>query len=357
LVVVDHLTKAIHLVAANKTWTAEEFAFSFLDRFIRLHGLPDKIVLDHGSLFVSKFWTEVQRLLRIQPAPLTAWHPRTDGQMERVNQTVEKFLRHFVSDRQDDWVQLLPVAELVFSNLLLSSTGYSPFFSQFAFHPHINMLTKGSSVPAAESFLSTLLAVQESLKDNLKRAKEVQRTYFNQRAREGPVYQPNNWVWLLRRNITSTCPLGKLDYKRLGPFQVNKALGKEDYRLVLPAELSCLHPVFHTSLLLPFHNPQSFPNRLGSRAPCVPASLNLTSKFWDEQDVKACIGFHCSYVCKTRKDLEYLVKWLGGSTADNSWVPEAMFSSNLHPYIKLFHKYFGAENIRLTPDKAVWVLC
>jgi hypothetical protein len=63
-----------------------------------VHGLPDKIFLDRGLLFVSKFWKEVQRLLRVQAAPSTAWHPQTDGQMEQKNQTVEIFLQHLVSD-------------------------------------------------------------------------------------------------------------------------------------------------------------------------------------------------------------------------------------------------------------------
>jgi hypothetical protein len=166
-------------VGANKTWDAPKFAFAFLDQFIRLHGLPDKIVSNCGSLFVSKFWGEVQRLLRIQPAPSTAWHPRTDGQTERANQTIETFLCHFVLDWQDNWVQLLPMAELVFNNSVSASTGFSPFFSQFAFHPCVNMLTEGSLVLAAETFLSTLITVQGTLVDNLKRVKEVQRLYFN----------------------------------------------------------------------------------------------------------------------------------------------------------------------------------
>jgi hypothetical protein len=44
LVIVDHLTKGVHLVAANENWDAKHFAFAFLDCFIRLHGLPDNDV-------------------------------------------------------------------------------------------------------------------------------------------------------------------------------------------------------------------------------------------------------------------------------------------------------------------------
>jgi hypothetical protein len=92
LVIVNHFTKGVHLILAKETWSAEEFASLFFACFIRLHGLPDKIVSDRGSLFVSKFWKEVQQLLHVKDAPLTAWHPCTDGQTERANQTVEMFL-------------------------------------------------------------------------------------------------------------------------------------------------------------------------------------------------------------------------------------------------------------------------
>jgi hypothetical protein len=50
------------------------------------------------------------------------------------------------------------------------------------------MLTEGSAVPAAKTFLSTLVGTQETLVDNLQRAKDIQRIYFNQWVREGPTY-------------------------------------------------------------------------------------------------------------------------------------------------------------------------
>jgi hypothetical protein len=115
---------------------------------------------------------------------------------------------------------------------------------------------------------------------------------------------------LLRRNIASTRPSGKLDYKRLGPFRVGQALGKDVYRLVLPPDLSRIHPVFHTSLLLPFVDPQGFPGRLGLRAPRGPASLNPNFTFWDAQDVEAFIGYRAP-TC-AQKSREYLVRWRGG---------------------------------------------
>jgi len=351
LVIVDHFSKGIHLIAASEGWTAEEFAYSFFDRFIRHHGLPDKIVSDRGSLFVSRFWKEVQRLLRIKAAPSTAWHPRTDGQTERANQTFETYLCHFVCDRQDDWATLLPMAELVFNTSVSASSGSSPFFSQFAFHPRTNMIVGGSSVPAAEKWIETLIDVQATLLDNINSAKVFQKATFDRRTRDAPSYERGDWVWLLRRNIATTRPSTKVDFKRLGPFRVDLAMGRDVYRLILPKDLSRLHPVFHVSLLLPFVDPKTFSGRIGSKAPRGPASLE--HRFWDEHDVEAILG----YRSPARAVNQYLVRWRGGSTADDSWENGGDFSPSLHPYLEKFHQDFGGAKLILSPGKVVRILC
>jgi hypothetical protein len=113
------------------------------------------------------------------------------------------------------------------------------------------MFNRGSQVPAAEEFLSNITVVQETLANNIRRAKEIQKNYYDHHTREAPVYKAGDWVWLLRRNITTSCPSSKLDFKQLGSFCVDLPLGNDVYCLVLPKDLSCLHPVFHTSLLPP----------------------------------------------------------------------------------------------------------
>jgi hypothetical protein len=213
------------------------------------------------------------------------------------------------------------------------------------------MFNKGSAVPAAEAWLKKLISVQETLLDNIKLAKKFQKEYFDRRVREGEEYQEGEWVWLLRRNIATTRPSSKLDFKRLGPFRVDLSMGKDVYRLILPKDMSRIHPVFHSSLLLPYVDPQSFPGRIGSQAPKGPTSLE--PRFWDENDIEAIIG----YRSPSKAVHEYLVKWRGGSTADNSWERGGMFSENLHPYLEKFHEEFGTKKIVLPSNKAVRILC
>jgi hypothetical protein len=142
--------------------------------------------------------------------------------------------------------------------------------------------------------------------------------------------------------------LGKLDFKRLGPFKVDLPMGSNVYRLVLPKSLSFSHPVFHTSLLLPFVDPDLFPHRIGSKAPQGPFSLK--QEFWDKTNVEAILG-HCSLTNTTH---EYLVQWQGGSAADNSWELSGFFSPSLHPYLEQFHDLHGAK-LTLSPDEAVLI--
>ena len=57
----------------------------------------------------------------------TAFHPQTDGQMERVNWTVEQMLRMLVRPTHDDWDDWLPALECACNISVHESTGHVPF--------------------------------------------------------------------------------------------------------------------------------------------------------------------------------------------------------------------------------------
>src|SRR5437667_12600577 len=103
LVFVDRFTKMLHLIPCNKTTDAPQFARMFLDHIIRLHGLPDSLVSDRGSIFTSHFWKCLSKLLGVNRRLSTSFHPQTDGQTERMNQTVEQYLHIYCNYQQDNW--------------------------------------------------------------------------------------------------------------------------------------------------------------------------------------------------------------------------------------------------------------
>jgi len=66
-----------------------------------LHRLPESIILDRGVQFMVGMIRELNNLLGIQMKLSTAYHPQTDGQIERINQELEQYLRVFINHRQE----------------------------------------------------------------------------------------------------------------------------------------------------------------------------------------------------------------------------------------------------------------
>ena len=89
---------------------AEDLAHIFAKEIWRLHGLPWDIVSDHDSRFTSSTWKDFLSVTGIRPRMSTAFHHQTDGLTERVNQVIEAYLRPYINQEQDDWVDLLPMA-------------------------------------------------------------------------------------------------------------------------------------------------------------------------------------------------------------------------------------------------------
>jgi len=102
--------------------TVEEAARLFLHQVWKLHGLLKCVISDRGPQFVARFTRELYRLLGIKLVSSMAWHPQTDGQTEHVNQELDQYLWLFVNKRQDNWYDLLPMAEFQHNNHVHSAT-------------------------------------------------------------------------------------------------------------------------------------------------------------------------------------------------------------------------------------------
>ncbi|RAR00039.1 Transposon-encoded protein with TYA [Stemphylium lycopersici] len=89
LVIVDRLTKATKFVPTEETITAEECAYEVTKALISEHGVPEEFITDRDKLFTSKYWDTFLAKLGVKKKLLISFHPETDGQTERTNQTLE----------------------------------------------------------------------------------------------------------------------------------------------------------------------------------------------------------------------------------------------------------------------------
>ena len=153
VVFVDRLSKMVHFAASTTTATAEDTARIFRHDDFRLHGVPMQLVTDRDSKFTAAFWKEVCRLLRIEQAMSTAFHPQTDGQTERVNRILEDMLRHYVNPMLNDWDDHLDAVEFAVNNAWQESIRTTPFMLNYGQQPRLpGQVSIDGNVPAALKF-------------------------------------------------------------------------------------------------------------------------------------------------------------------------------------------------------------
>lgn len=123
----DRLTKSAHFIPINITYSMERLAEIYIKEIVKLHGIPSSIVSDRDPRFTSKFWQGLQSALGTNLRMSSAYHPQTDGQTERTNQSLEDLLRACVLEQNGSWDSFLPLIEFTYNNSFHSSIGMAPF--------------------------------------------------------------------------------------------------------------------------------------------------------------------------------------------------------------------------------------
>jgi hypothetical protein len=101
-VIVDRYTKIAHFIPCTETITAKRTAKLLMTYVFKLHGFPSEIISDRGPQFILRVWEFILKTLIIKKKLSTSYHPQTDGQTERTNQTLEQYLHCYVNYQQED---------------------------------------------------------------------------------------------------------------------------------------------------------------------------------------------------------------------------------------------------------------
>jgi len=236
MTVVDSVSKWMHFIPTHMTVTVEEVARLFLHQVWKLHSLSKCVVLDHGSQFVAHFTRELYCLLGIKLASSTAWHPQTDRQMERVNQELDQYLWLFVNEQQDDWYNLLPMAEFQHNNHVHSTTQQPSFLLNTRRIPYMGFEPRQnhSNLEAVNEFTERMRMAIKEAKSVICKTQDDMKKYYDRRRTPALVFKPGNKVFLDASDIHTTCPSQKLSYQWLGPFVVEWQIGPMAYCLRLP---------------------------------------------------------------------------------------------------------------------------
>jgi len=320
MVVVCRLTKMAHYIPAKMDWDGVDLAQAWIREVIRLHGVPERIISDRGILMNAKHWDTFQHYLTARRILTSAYHPETDGQTERQNQTLEQYLRCYCALEQDDWALWVSVAEFAYNDSIHATTKTTPFRAYHGMNPRSadwpNMALGGGESPMGLELASKVLSTQRECRNQIELANIRQKEYADKKRIPIP-FKVGDQVLVSNKWLKTTRPKKKLDWKYIGPGTIVDQYGPSAFKVDLPA-IGEAHPVFHASLLEPYNPKNSLPH---------PPPQDVDALRGHSDDV-----YEVDKVLERRKNerdqWEYLVSWKGYPQEENSWEVGPNLSAN-----------------------------
>ncbi len=312
LTVIDRFSKACRLIPLTKLPTAFETAEALMEQVFRFYGLPEDIVSDRGPQFTSRVWSAFCQQLNINVSLTSGYHPESNGQVERLNQELIRFLRSYCHNNQNDWSRYLLWAEYAQNSLRKPSTGLTPFQCVLGFQPPLFPWSgEPSALPAVNDWLHRSEETWNTAHVHLQHAVRRVREQANRHRRPGPPYAPGQWVWLSTRDLRLHLPCKKLSPRYVGPFKIIRQITPVSYRLALPANYR-ISPTFHISLLKPAGGPRGEGDQEETAEESTPPIV-----------VDGEEAYRVREILDSRRRgrvLQYLIDWEGYGPEERSWI-------------------------------------
>lgn len=223
-VVISKLTKSAHFLPVRTTYNAPKLAKLFIKEIVILHGVPHNKISDTDPKFTFMFSKVFQKSMETRLHLNTAYHPQTNGQIERTIQTLKHMLMTCILEDGGSWDSYLPLMEFADKNSYHASIGMVPYVALYI----RKCITPLCWSEVGDNGFMGPKIIQETtkrikiIKDNLRIAQSWQKTYTDHMRR--PLeFEETDHVFLM---ATPTVGIGKvLKVKKLnpcfvGPFQI-----------------------------------------------------------------------------------------------------------------------------------------
>lgn len=234
---------------------------------------------------------------------ITAYHPQANGQVERTNREIKKYLRKYVNENQDNWPELFPMLEYALNTRKPDRRTYIPY-----------------QIVYGETPAMTAKKEQEKIQFKERAQKEARNPA---KGHPVPEYKENDWVYLQRRKRRKNRPSISLDHRWWRLFRIKRRTGPQNVELDLLEQIK-IHPVVNVSSIKPHYgNP--------SATPTIP---QIDERFTE---------YKVEFIDDERKGgKEYRVKWKG--YREKTWEP-IQHLTNAQDAIRLWKKRANATAV------------
>ncbi|KMQ88537.1 enzymatic polyprotein endonuclease reverse [Lasius niger] len=208
---------------------AEITANAFIKYFICRFGCPRSILTDQGRNFISHLMRTVMKKFRIRHFRTTAYHPQSNGSLERSHIVLVEYLKCFIN-KEEYWDELIERASFSYNTAVHEGTGYSPHELIFGYTARIPSSYNCDDDPETyNAYLTNLFEktrdLQESARANLIKAKERSKMYYDKRV-NAVTFKVNDNVFLINDAKTD-----KFSKEYHGPYRVIEVLNHENVKL------------------------------------------------------------------------------------------------------------------------------
>jgi hypothetical protein len=195
----DRLIKYTYMILYLKASIIEDLAYAFLRVVVANHNALEEMILDRDKFFISKFWKVFIILLRIKRKLSTSFYTQTDGQTERINQTIETYIRCYMNYKQDNWVGLLLLAQFAYNISIAENTKISPVYTIYKYNPEAyrSVATSEINNQAISLQISDLKVFHKKLAADLVFFTKRIVSYYDKYCNIEPIFKKGDKIYLV----------------------------------------------------------------------------------------------------------------------------------------------------------------
>jgi hypothetical protein len=327
VVFTDRFTKQAYFCPAKfKGLTARVAADLYVQHVFRAQGVPKVLLSDRDSKFTSLFWERLFELLGTKLLFSASYHHQSNGQVERLNQTLTNFLRAYCSQRESDWHRHVAVFEFAYNSSKHSTTGFEPFRLVYGEVPpapvslvNVAKARSKDATDLAGILVNVRVAASDALQEAARRFREL-----HENARRGHSYKIGDRVLLSTKHLSLRGEARKTSPKFVGPFKVVGVQGINNVELECHDRFRFIDPVVNVERVRPYRErADSAPTQaLAMEGPGPIMDDPRGGSWWEVEDVVSHHG-------RRGKGRRYLVRYLGFPASFDEWKSTADVSQFL----------------------------